>query len=320
MDATFLKPLASHAIDQLLSDMRNYAPSMAVRAESWMSGLTKTGVAADYFQHPLAFPMLLLPCWVEESIRGQVDADFQADLVYSSVSGYYFIRMIDNVMDEDSELERALLPMAGFFHAQATTTYYRYFEHQHSFWGHFRYWNTQSAELAIEDSAQDVIDLETFQRIAGKKVVAGKIPIAAVLAHYGQLDHMLVWEHFYDKLSCWHQMFNDVLSWHKDLQYKSPSYFLSEAHQHKYEHETVLAWLLREGFAWGLKTLHQWLDELFELADMLNSSYLKTYLANREHLLKSQQIDFTSSITAMSQLIHMTEPMVVTTLTEGKAL
>ena len=304
MDSTFSMSVTTAAISRLIADIRQFAPGMADRAAAWMNGLTPTGRATDYFQHPLAFPMLLLPMWVEDAVSGQIDAAFQSDLVYSSVSGYYFIRMIDNVMDEGSPLERSLLPMTGYFHAQATTTYHRYFEHTHPFWGHFARWNTQSADFAIEDSSNREIDLATFQRIAGKKVVAGKIPIAAVLAHYNQLERLPAWEAFYDQLSCWHQLLNDVLSWKKDMQHQSASYFLCEGERRKGEGESLFGWLLREGFAWGLATLEQWLNDLHTRALALDSTPLTHYLLSRGELLKAQQLDMTASISAVAQLIR----------------
>ena len=304
MDSTFSMRLTTAAIDQLIADLRQFAPVLADRAATWMNGLSRAGRAADYFQHPLAFPMLLLPLWVEEAVSGQINADFQAALVYSSVSGYYFIRMIDNVMDEASPVERSLLPMTGVFHAQATTTYHQYFEHTHAFWTHFARWNTQSAAFAIEDSSSDDIDLASFQQIAGKKVVAGKIPIAAVLARHDQLDRLPAWEAFYDDLGCWHQFLNDVLSWKKDLQHQTASYFLCEGERRKRADESLFGWLLREGFAWGLATLEHWLDNLHAQAALLESPPLSEYLRSRGDLLAAQRTEMFASLAALSPLIR----------------
>jgi hypothetical protein len=296
-------PHISTTVVRLLKDMRVAAPKMADHAEIWMNGLSRTGIAADYFQHPLAFPMLLLPRWVEESIHGSVDENFQADLIYSSVSGYYFIRMVDNVMDEQSALEMRLLPMTAFFHAEATGVYHRYFQHDHPFWKYFSYWNAQSAALAIEDGLSKQITLDDFKQIAGKKVIGGKIPLVAVLSRYDRLGDLTEWEHFYDKLSCWHQMLNDVMSWNRDTQHGTPSYFLCEGDQRKHLHETRLAWLLRDGFAWGLATLEEWIQELHGLASNLRSPGLIDYLQHRETLLQSQITDLKSSVAIMAQLL-----------------
>lgn len=308
MDTPMLKTLTSDAIERLLGEMEKSAPRMAKHAASWMASLSKTGHAADYFQHPLAFPILLLPCWLEKAVCGEVTQELQANLIYSSVSGYYFIRMIDNVMDEQSPLEIKLLPMTGFFHAQATAVYHQYFDHQSRFWHYFSCWNAQSAELAIEDQVSPDIDLTTFRRIAGKKVVAGKIPMAAVLGHYEKWDHLAAWEHFYDKLSCWHQMFNDVLSWQIDLKHGSSSYFLAEAQRQKYHDETVFAWLVREGFTWSLTILREWLAELLELAEVLDSVDVHDYLRQRWKLLEAQTENFHNSISPMVQLLNLAKP------------
>lgn len=305
MDTLILETLTNDAVERLLGEMEKSAPRMAKHATDWIAGLSKTGHAADYFQHPLAFPMLSLPYWLEKAVCGKVNQEFQANLIYSSVNGYYFIRMIDNVMDEQNPLETSLLPMTGFFHAQATAVYHQYFDHQNQFWHYFFRWNAQSAELAIEDQANSDIDLTIFRRIAGKKVVAGKIPIAAVLAHYEQWDLLPMWEHFYDKLSCWHQMFNDVLSWQIDLKHGSISYFLAEAQRQKYHDETVFAWLVREGFAWSLTILREWLAELLEIAETLDSVDLRDYLRQRWELLETQIENLHNAIGPMAQLLNL---------------
>lgn len=304
MEANSTLNSTAEAIARLLDAMQVVAASMTAEAGAWMNSLAKTGLAADYFQHPLAFPMLLLPRWVEEAISPTVDESFQADLTYSSVSGYYFIRMIDNVMDEQSTLEMRLLPMTAFFHAEATAIYHHYFDATHPFWGYFSRWNAQSAALAIADGSSENISLADFQQIAGKKVVGGKIPLAAVLAKYQHLDDLPAWEHFYDKLSCWHQMFNDILSWRKDMSHNSSSYFLSEGERRKAANESLFAWLIREGFTWGLSLLHEWLKDLFSLAESLGSDNLKVYLLQREKLLTAQAKEL-AILGTMTELIRL---------------
>lgn len=304
MENTLTMTNTAQAIERLLDAMHTVAPSMTPHATAWMNGLAKTGIAADYFQHPLAFPMLLLPQWVEAAISDRVNENFQADLTYSSVSGYYFIRMIDNVMDEQSALEIRLLPMTAFFHAEATAVYHQYFAAAHPFWHYFSCWNAQSAALAIADGMTDDITLADFKQIAGKKVVGGKIPIAAVLAQHHRLDNLAAWEHFYDKLSCWHQMFNDILSWRKDINHNSFSYFLCEGQRRKATHESLFAWLIRDGFTWGLCILRAWLAELQLLAEGLGSTSLMQYLKQRQHLLETQAKEL-AALGTMAALIKL---------------
>ena len=56
-------------------------------------------LAADYFLHPVAFPLMLLPWWLERQLREQYSTSFQEDLIISNASLYYYIRLVDNVMD-----------------------------------------------------------------------------------------------------------------------------------------------------------------------------------------------------------------------------
>ena len=73
---------------------------------------------------------------------------FQEDIAYSTFSGYYAIRLIDNITDRDGPKELpALLPTAGYFHWRFLQPYIRYFPDGHAFWPEFhRVWSDQ-AEL-----------------------------------------------------------------------------------------------------------------------------------------------------------------------------
>src|SRR6266498_2459147 len=71
------------AIQRLLGAMGEHTPYMAQRAAAWFTGLAKSDHPEDYFKHPLAFPMLLLPWWLEQTLTSSPDLTFQADLVYS---------------------------------------------------------------------------------------------------------------------------------------------------------------------------------------------------------------------------------------------
>ena len=85
-------------------------PGIAQEIERWMSSLSPTDHPSGYFTQQAMFPMFLLPAWMATSSGGW-DGQFQSDLVYSTVNGYYFIRLLDNVMDGHFTVERELLPM-----------------------------------------------------------------------------------------------------------------------------------------------------------------------------------------------------------------
>jgi hypothetical protein len=295
--------LIDRAVDRMLAEMRQGAPHVAGRAEQWVKALAGSERPGDYFRHPLAFPMLLLPWWMEQTVRATPDPDFQADLVYSSINGYYYLRMVDNVMDGHSTVERQLLPILGLFHMHFHAIYHAYFAHDHLFWRLFRSVCLQSAESAVRDASLHEIDLAAFQTIAGTKVVGGKIPLAAVSYRYGQPELFDQWQPFYDKLGCWHQMYNDLFGWLKDLRNQTPSYFLSEAERRKAPEQSPAEWVIREGFGWGVGLLNHWLEELHHLARDLNSPELSAYLHQRQIVLHEQSVKVVHTLHSLGLLI-----------------
>jgi hypothetical protein len=295
--------LIDGSVERMLDSMRQGAPHVAGRAESWIEELAGTERPGDYFRHPLAFPMLLLPWWMEQTVRATPDLDFQADLIYSSINGYYYIRMVDNVMDGHSTVERQLLPMLGLFHMHFHGVYHAYFAPGHPFWQLFRSVCLQSAESAVRDAGLRQIDLTAFESIAGTKVVGGKIPLAAVSYRYGQPELFERWQPFYDKLGCWHQMYNDLFGWLKDLRNQTPSYFLSEAGRRKAPEQSLAEWVIRAGFHWGVELLNRWLEELHRLATVLDSPALTLYLHQRQTLLHEQSVKVAHTLHSLGRLM-----------------
>ena len=277
---------------------------MARQAESWIDHLADTENPADYFKHALAFPMLLLPWWMEQTLHSQPDVDFQADLIYSSLNGYYFIRMIDNVMDGHGATEQKLLPMLGFFHTRFHATYQAYFASDHPFWPLFMSISASSAENALRDAVLTDIDLAEFIAISGQKVCGGKIPLAAVAHHYNHPELFQAWQRFHDRSGCWHQMYNDLFGWLKDLEHQTPSYFLSEGNRRKRPEQSIAAWVIHEGFAWGIDLLDTWLGELRLLAEPLHSRELSAYLDERHRLLQQQCVRVTHTFDSLDRLLN----------------
>jgi hypothetical protein len=297
-----LSQAIDRACQRILEEMRQSGPYMAQQAELWIKKLAGTDHPADYFKHPLAFPMLLLPWWMEQTLRARPNVDFQSDLIYSTINGYYFIRMIDNVMDGHSTVEQKLLPMLGFFHMQFHSIYQRYFTHDHPFWPVFERVAIQSAESAMRDAGMDEITLAEFRAVAGRKVAGGKIPLAAVSFHYDQPHVYDNWQIFYDKLGCWHQMVNDLFGWIKDLGNQTPSYFLSECRRRKEPEQSIAEWVVREGFTWGVETLDTWLNEMQDLARSLQSRELLAYLQYRRRYMAEQATQIQRTFGSLDRL------------------
>lgn len=300
-----LMHLVDKAIQRTLDEMEQDGPFMAQQAASWFRQLAGTERPADYFFHPLAFPMLLLPWWFEQALCDAPDVDFQADLIYSSISGYYFIRMIDNVMDGHGEAERKQMPMLGVFHAQFHAVYQRYFDCKHPFWTHFHQISVQSAESALRDAALSDIDSKLFATIAGRKVIGGKIPLAAVAYRHQRPDLFQEWQPLYDLLGRWHQMYNDLFGWIKDLQNETPTYFLCEGRRRKSSTQSIAAWVVHEGFDWGMSYLESELEELLARAEQLHSRELVDYLQTRRQLMATQATQVTRAFQTLEPLLDV---------------
>ena len=265
-------------MQRLELEMAQAAPIMAGHVSQWLRYLAQSEQPADYFKNPIGFPLLGLPWWLEKTLHSDPPSTLQADLIYSTMNGYYYIRLLDNVMDGNATVERKLLPAAGFFHAQFQLIYQRYFEPAHPFWDFFKQTWFHSAEVTIHDARLSQISLDQFRCIAGQKVCAGKIPVAATCYYHDRTDILPAWEDFFDALGAWHQMWNDVFDWNKDLTYGTQTYFLSEADRRKRPDESAAAWIVRQGFEWGIATLQDWMTNLTNLARPLNSPGLMAYL------------------------------------------
>src|SRR5689334_12593797 len=133
MHEAAVKSLVRSAFARLQTEVRGAMPVLAKRTLAWMSQLARSPHPETYFTR-LVFPVLLLPWWIDKTLRRTPDKAFHADLLYSTINGYYYIRLIDNLMDGHPPGDATLLPAAAFFHTQFQLGYQRHFEHGHPFW------------------------------------------------------------------------------------------------------------------------------------------------------------------------------------------
>lgn len=254
-------------------------PELETRVFAWLQRLSPTKDPADYFRQRRTLPILTIPEWVGQALGANADDAFYDDLTYSTIAGYCHIRLLDDVMDGDPNADPSLLPAAGFFHAEFQQAYTTYFEPRHTFWEWFAKLWFGAVEATIADARIKRITLEQFQRISALKVSPAKIPIVATCLRNGKPDAIPARLALCDRLGAIAQMTDDVLDWQDDLEdQKRTTYFLSEAKRRRKRTEPGAAWILREGFAWGVKTIESWYEALGEDARALGGLELVRHM------------------------------------------
>ena len=258
-------------------------PLMARDLQNWMTQLAGSPEPADYFLHPVAFPLMLLPWWVERQLKGEVDPDFQSDLIFSNATMYYYIRLVDNVMDGHATVEQKMLPIAGYFVNQFHSVYHRYFNDAHPFWDYLQHTWAEFCDVTAADGKLTHIDEPTFASTVGRKVCAAKISVAAVCYRYDSPELVQRWDEWIDTFGCWHLFREDMFDWQQDLSLGAATYFLCEARRRKTANELEVGWIAREGLDWGYDQLKGWMNRLHLMT--FASSEVRDYLEFREQEL-----------------------------------
>jgi hypothetical protein len=276
-----LTGLIHEQIARLRREIEDSVPSLAGPLSTWMQDLSHGGGPAAYFMHRRSFPMLLVPWWLEGTFSA-VDRSFHRDVLYSTVNGYLFIRMVDDVMDREPRARYDILPALGFFHTEFQRAYQRHFPADDEFWRAFAdLWFT-SADLTARDAALAEVTESDFTKVSSRKISGVKIPLAAICHRYGQPTVLVDWYRLVDRLGMWHQMFNDVRGWSRDLERKRPTYFLFEASRRKSDGEPIQEWVLRTGLEWAAAQLERLMAELAHTAGEIDCPPLIDYLQARQ--------------------------------------
>lgn len=282
----------ARALSRLRADLRAAVPAIADDIQAWQVALAGSAEPADYFTHIDGFPLLRLPWWMYHGARrAEVDPDpsFLDDLIHSTVCGYYYIRLIDNVMDGHAEVERGLLPALGLFHSRFQGGYRRWFSHDHPFWDRFqRAWD-RSVEVTILDGRLADVSWRDFVSLSGRKTGAATIPLAAVACRLGIEDRFQPWSAWVSDFGLWHQLCNDFFDWNKDLRLGTATYVLSEARRRAGPDADLSDWMVREGFGWAYGLLLPMLDRLGREAETIDRTFLPDYVRTRRRKLEEDR-------------------------------
>lgn len=236
-----------------------------------------------------SFPTFALPYWLTPAAERENDFEFQCSIAYSTLNGYFFVRLIDNVTDGDGPPQvRKLLPAAGYFGAQFMSPYLAYFDAGHRFWPVFHSaWNEQAENNSV-DAVVDDIDRSLFLGVSARKFGASKVPLAAAAFRYGRDGRLPEWNAFVDRLGAFSQFLNDLFDWLHDSRGGITTYLQSEFRRRHNAGESIAAWILREGFDWGVDQLRLWIGELSEMAASLGSEGAIEWVAKRKARLEDE--------------------------------
>jgi hypothetical protein len=297
-----LRGVVRRAVARLQAGLRAGAPTLARPTLAWMRGLAGEAPPERYFLHPDAFPMLLLPWLLEETIHGRPDHRFQADVVTSTIAGYYAVRMIDDLMDQERQADPDTLPALIFFQVAFQRAYQRWFADGQPFWTDFEELTLASAEMAARDAGPMLIDRERFVAVSARKTVGAKVPLAAVCRRYDRDDLLGPWLELVDLLGQWHQMRNDMLGWRRDLEKGRSTYFLSKGASRTGTDSTITAWVLGDGLRWGFAELEASMKRLLVAAEDLDCRPLVDYLERRRAAVAAERDGLLGNLAALEHL------------------
>jgi hypothetical protein len=297
------------ALAQIDSTLNAQAPFLSGQISEWIRQVSPNRDPFALFTHQRMFPLLQLPVWLADTLPVPPDEDFHRALIQSSINGYFYIRLIDDVVDGDQNrsLELSCLPAAGFFSSRFQFFYQRHFPPDHAFWSKFHELWLASCESAACDASLRTVSREDFERVSSRKYSAAGIPVAAVCHHYNCPELLAPWLQFTHDLARWSQMLDDTLDWHADRRDGRATYFLSEAERRKRDGESLERWIAREGHDWAFSLLEQWMRDLRAEAGRLGSAGLDAYLGRRQGWLQQQEASLRKGYRALLQLARILE-------------
>jgi len=255
----------------------------------------------DYYLNLRSAPILLLPWWLELSLTASPEEDFQTDLIYATINKYYFVRLVDDVMDgHDPDL--VILPMLSVWDAQFQATYARHFSPEHSFWTYFHQTLQRTAAVTAQEVTLRYIDRPAFLDFSAAKTCGATIAMMAVCCRRERLDIFPAWIRFWEAFARWHQMRNDLFDWRRDLKGGIQSYLLSEGARRKAAEESLMEWFVREGFAWATALLAEWTRDMKEESSRLNSPAVEQYVELRATDLNRQIASISAGLQSLARL------------------
>lgn len=208
----------AQAQDDLDQTIAGTMPSLAPAWNRRTRALSPEGDRTAYFLHPEAFPTLLLPAWLAGT---DAEDDLLDAILRASLAGYWAIRLADQILDDASPEDCALVPVLALLHEQMWAPYREWFPAHDGFWSVAPRWWHGAADAAVAEAGQT--DLDTLWALSAQKTAAAAIPLLAVHKRCGgatlPADADVLppaWTALRQDLSRFHQLHNDFTDWPRD--------------------------------------------------------------------------------------------------------
>ena len=219
----------------VLAPISMSSPALANQVLLWIRRISPGSEPAAHFLNVRMFPILRFPEDVVQSLAVLPDDVFHGSLISSTVHGYYYIRLIDDIVDGDRDLESG---------TQNPSRLRLFFESipvwiPEVFFGGARILANISPVMdrfrggICEDAMQRTVSCSDFERVSSRKFSAAGIPVVATCLHYGRADLVPAWLDLVDGLGRWSQMVDDILDWHQDRNLDRATYFLTEGERQR---------------------------------------------------------------------------------------
>lgn len=297
-----LAGLIRRAAERVETGIRRETPGLAPAAFRWIGSLSPSGSLADYFSHTSRFPMLALPWWATGPDR-ESRLDFHLDVVTSTMAGYCYVRLIDDLVDRQPGAMVELLPLTALLHTEFQSGYQRHFPPESPFWPVFRTAWLASADAMVASGTAAAESPEGLLERATATIGAVVIPLRAVTLASGRPERFDAWRQMVQELARIEQLIDDVVDWHADYERSLPNILLAEAVRRARPGEVVAAWVMREGYLWGLRAARERIDRaLTGPAGALGSEPLVSFLSARAEAVSDLEAQTVKGLSQMAGL------------------
>jgi hypothetical protein len=293
-----LIPLAAARLQARVHSM---LPPLEGSVLQWLHGFCRGRALSDYFTPDWGFPLFQLPGILERRLVKRPCESFRNDLVYSTLNGYLFIRLIDDIMDKEQRAALPLLPLCAFFHHEFELSYRCHFPHAHPFWPVFEAAWYECQANTIRTAGFEEIDELQFETVAAQRTIAAKIPLLALGWWYGEPGQATDFCQLVVDFGPFVQMADDLFDWPQDVNAGVSSYFISEYHRQRQPEENLVQWCKRNGVAWATGVCLRWLQTLEANATVWASPELDALIRFRRSVFLARVDELTGRLRQLDE-------------------